>query len=157
VDALYRPKNLDSTESKFIDSVIRKLAVQFEDLNSKVDSFKSTLSQFAETITDHVNMTLERADIVTKYYKDEVAVQPHNQLPGIVAVPEPYDVAEVKADNQKVEEINSLIEKLEDQRNITTRMLKGDYEGLVSSYGKAMVLVQGLVESLISLEGDLDF
>jgi len=154
---VYKPSNLDSKESKFIDVMMQKLMVQFGDMDAKVNSFKSTLGQFAETIADHVNMSLERADIVTKYYKDEETIQPHNQLPGIVAVPQPYDIAEVRADNEKVKEINTLIKKLEDQRNITTRMLKGDYEGFVSSYNKTMTLVQGLVESLISLEGDLEF
>jgi hypothetical protein len=154
---VYEPKNLESKESKFINVVLQKLAVQFGDMESKIDSFKSTLTQFVETIADHVNMSLERADIITKYYKDEETVQPHNQLPGIVSVPQQYNIAEVRGDNEKIKEINALIEKLEDQRNITTKMIKGDYEAFVSSYTKAMALVQDLVESLISLEGDLEF
>jgi len=152
---IYKAANLNSREVDFVQKLVARLADQLAELDAKIDSLKKSTKAFNETLIDHVNMVLEKADILTKYYYDD-QYQPHNPLPGIVAVPSPYNISEVKADNQKVEEINELLNKLEDQKNIMQKMMQDDFESTNDAYVRAMTLSQALAEGLVSVSAEFD-
>jgi hypothetical protein len=151
----YQSTNLDDTQLEFVKGLEGKLNNAVNNFATKVQALQGSIGGLSEIVQDYVNCSLERADIIKKYYYDD-QYQNHLPLPGMVTAPRSYDISQVKADNERVEQVQDLMEKAEDQKNISTNLLQSDFEDVVTSYKNLIGIMQGLGEAIAEINSSVE-
>jgi hypothetical protein len=155
LDQFFQAEHLTSDQKGFVAKLTKRLTSAIGEFSGTVTKLQGSISGFNETMTDYVNCAMEQYDIIQKYYYDDGQSGNYAPLPGIVSVPSSYDVNEVKSDNQRLEEIQGMLEQSEDQKNITQQLLQKDYEAVIESYKVLVSVLQGLGEAIATMDAQI--
>ena len=118
----YAVQNIDEKNQKVIDALRTGLKDNIEKCLKEIDSLKSAVSLYRDSITDYVDLSIEKSDIVAKYSKANNG-STYN-LPGVFASSAgAYDLDAMRADNQRIEQVKSLYDVAEGQKDTYFKMI----------------------------------
>lgn len=118
----YAVQNIDEKNQKVIESLRTGLKSSIEKCLKEIDSLKSSISLYQEAIADYVDLSIEKSDIVAKYSKASNGGT--YNLPGVFASSVgSYDINAMRADNQRIEQVKSLYEVAEGQKDAYFKMI----------------------------------
>ena len=118
----FNPTHLGEKNVQVINTLRKGLKSNIEKCLKEIDSLKSSVSLYRDSIEDFVNLSIEKSDTVSKYSKS-TSGGAYN-LPGVFALSMgSYDIEAMKADNQRLEQINGLQETAENQKNAYFKMM----------------------------------
>lgn len=90
---------------------------------ANIESLRQALTFYKDSLKDFCDLSVEKAQILAKYSKDTTG-QSYN-LPGVFTSSYGgYDVQQMKADNERLQEVLSLVEKAENQKNMYLKMVQ---------------------------------
>ena len=121
---IYQSKNLSQKDSALL-AQISKSAIS--SLNSTIGTLQhllQNLTTYKECLVDRINLQAESADLATKYARD-IPQQSHS-LPGVISLPQAYNLDDIKADNSRMEQIKTLKDKAIKQKEIYLRLSEED-------------------------------
>lgn len=118
----YAVQNIDEKNQKVIEALRTGLKGNIEKCLKEIDSLKSAVSLYRDSITDFVDLSIEKSDIVAKYSKANNAGT--YNLPGVFASSMgAYDLNAMRADNQRIEQVKSMYEVAEGQKDTYFKMI----------------------------------
>ena len=117
--------NLNNISKKNVDVVNSLKNSLIENTNKcikEIDILKTSMSYYKDSMSDFVNLSLERSDTIAKYSKDN-NYSSYN-LPGVFANSlGSYDLDSLKKDSQRIIEINKLYDEAENQKESYFKMI----------------------------------
>lgn len=118
----YAVQNIDEKNQKVIEALRTGLKNNIEKCLKEIDSLKSAVSLYRDSITDYVDLSIEKSDIVAKYSKANNSGT--YNLPGVFASSAgSYDLDAMRADNQRIEQVKSLYDVAEGQKDTYFKMI----------------------------------
>ena len=118
----FNPTHLEAKNVQVVNSLKQGLKSSIEKSLKEIDSLKSSLSLYKESVDDFINLSIEKSDTVSKYSKQTTGGT--YNLPGVLAASMGgYDIDAMRADNQRLEQINSLQETAENQKDAYFKMI----------------------------------
>lgn len=118
----YAVQNIDEKNQKVIEALRTGLKDNIEKCLKEIDSLKSAVSLYRDSITDYVDLSIEKSDIVAKYSKANNGGT--YNLPGVFASSAgAYDIDAMRADNQRIEQVKSLYDVAEGQKDTYFKMI----------------------------------
>lgn len=118
----YAVQNIDEKNQKVIEALRTGLKSNIEKCLKEIDSLKSAVSLYRDSITDFVDLSIEKSDIVAKYSKANNGGT--YNLPGVFASSMgAYDLNAMRADNQRIEQVKSMYEVAEGQKDTYFKMI----------------------------------
>ena len=114
-----------------IDQKSKQVIVSLEKSNetnivqalANIKSLEQSLTLYKEVLKDFCDLSVEKAQLLAKYSKDTTG-QSYN-LPGVFASSYGgYNIDQMKQDNQRIQEILSLLEQTENQKNMYFKMVQ---------------------------------
>ena len=121
---MYKFKYLDKAKSTPISSLNQKGENALNVLSLEVASLGDTVKQFQQVFSDYYNASLQYNDLLAKYHTDEGNKKAGGyRLPGIINPLPSYDVATLKEDSKKIDELKNIVQELDSQRNIYFNMM----------------------------------
>lgn len=118
----YVVQNIDEKNSKVIEALRTGLKNNIEKCLKEIDSLKSSVSLYRDSVVDYVDLAVEKSDIVAKYSKANNAGT--YNLPGVFASSaSSYDLDAMRADNQRIEQVKSQYDIAEGQKDTYFKMI----------------------------------
>lgn len=122
VEENYEAKNIDAKSSQVINALETALNSNIDKCLKEIDSLKSSVALYKESVGDYVDLSVENSDIVAKYSKANNGGT--YNLPGVFASSSgSYDLDAMKADNQRIEQVKSLYNTAKNQRDTYFKMI----------------------------------
>jgi hypothetical protein len=120
----YTPINMDQKDASILASISKSSVSAIEGAIGTLTHLVQNLKVYKECVIDSINLQAESTDISTKYARD-IPSQSHT-LPGIVSFPEPYNLNEIKSDNERMMQIKDGRDKAIKQKDIYLRIAQED-------------------------------
>lgn len=118
----YAVQNIDQKNQQVIEALRTGLKSSIEKCLKEIDSLKSSVSLYRDAVSDYVDLSIEKSDIVAKYSKANNGGT--YNLPGVFASSVgSYDINAMRADNQRIEQVKSLYEVAESQKDTYFKMI----------------------------------
>lgn len=118
----YAVQNIDQKNQQVIEALRTGLKSSIEKCLKEIDSLKSSVSLYRDAVSDYVDLSIEKSDIVAKYSKANNGGT--YNLPGVFASSVgSYDINAMRADNQRIEQVKSLYEVAENQKDTYFKMI----------------------------------
>lgn len=118
----YAVQNIDQKNQQVIEALRTGLKSSIEKCLKEIDSLKSSVSLYRDAVSDYVDLSIEKSDIVAKYSKANNGGT--YNLPGVFASSVgSYDINAMRADNQRIEQVKSLYEVAEGQKDTYFKMI----------------------------------
>lgn len=118
----FKPGHLDTKNIQVIEALKKALSENIDKCIKEIDSLKSSVSLYKESANDFVDISVEKCDTVAKYSKANNGGS--YNLPGVFASSMGgYDLDAMRADNQRITELNDLYETAENQKNTYFKMI----------------------------------
>lgn len=118
----FQPTHLDQKNIQVINALKDGLKNNIDKCIKELDSLKSSISLYKESANDFVDLAVEKSDTVAKYSKANNGGS--YNLPGVFASSMgEYDLEAMRADNQRMIELNDLYETAENQRDTYFKMI----------------------------------
>jgi hypothetical protein len=128
----YQPKNLDERDTQVLASISKSSISAIESSIGALTHLIANLKTYKQCLIDSINLQAESADIVTKYATN-VPSQSHT-LPGIISTPHTYDLASIKSDNERMEQVKMHKDKAIAQKRIYLRLSEEDVKVFLQSW-----------------------
>ena len=129
---LYQSKNLSQKDANLLAQISKSSISSLESTIGSLQHLLSNLSVYKECLIDGINLQAESADLITKYSR-EIPQQSHT-LPGIVTLPQSYDLESIKVDNDRMEQVKALKDKAIKQKEIYLRLSEEDVRIFLGSW-----------------------
>lgn len=118
----YAVQNIDEKNQKVIEALRTGLKNSIEKCLKEIDSLKTAITFYRDSITDYVDLSIEKSDIVAKYSKANNGGT--YNLPGVFASSVgAYDLDAMRADNKRIEQVKSLHSVAEGQKDTYFKMI----------------------------------
>jgi predicted Zn-dependent protease len=126
---MYSTKNLPKKSQSVID-MLRQQALQNADAAlQELQYLLSAISTYKEALSESLDISLEKADIVYKY-KTKPTMGAYN-LPAVMATTAAtYDINSIKKDNSRMEELNDNEDETSSQKELYFKMIIGNFNDL---------------------------
>jgi len=134
LEETYKTKYMPTKDANIMSSLSQSSIVALEQAMGTVTHLLSNLKVFKECFIENINLQAEKTDITTRYAK-EPPRQSHT-LPGVVSMPEPYDLQAIRTDNERIMEISDRIEKTQAQKDIYLKLSKEDVRLFLSAWNR---------------------
>jgi hypothetical protein len=151
---MYTTKNIPK-KSQNVINMLRQQALQNADAAlQELQYLTSAISTYKEALSESLDISLEKADIVYKY-KTQPTLGSYN-LPAVMAsTVASYDMNEIKKDNIRVEELGNEEEEVASQRELYYKMIIGNFNDLtkrVKRIATNNVSINAFLEQLVKAE-----
>lgn len=114
---------IDQKSKQVIDSLEKSNETNIVQALANIKSLEQSLTLYKEALKDFCDLSVEKAQLLAKYSKDTTG-QSYN-LPGVFASSYGgYNIDQMKQDNQRIQEILSLLEQTENQKNMYFKMVQ---------------------------------
>lgn len=142
----YEIKNLNSTSKQIAVDLRAKLLAAIEGSLSEIEYLKSSLQNYKGVLNDFADMSIENADIISKYRYNPTSSS--FNLPGVFAsTVGSYDLESMSADNNRLSELKDDLDEIDTQQQTYYKMMIGNandtmdkirqikkYHGLLSQF-----------------------
>lgn len=114
---------IDQKSKQVIGSLEKSNETNIVQALANIKSLEQSLTLYKEVLKDFCDLSVEKAQLLAKYSKDTTG-QSYN-LPGVFASSYGgYNIDQMKQDNQRIQEILSLLEQTENQKNMYFKMVQ---------------------------------
>jgi len=153
LEEFYAPKNLTPKDASILATISKSSITAIESTIGTLSHLIQNLKIYKECIVDSINLQAESADITTKYSK-EIPQQSHI-LPGIISVPQAYNLNDIKTDNERMLQIKTSKDKSMKQKDIYLRISQEDVRLFLSSWKRLNLANASFDEFVESLNMEL--
>jgi Ni,Fe-hydrogenase I large subunit len=129
---LYQTKNISQKDAGILASISKNTVTSIESTIGALTHLIQNLKIYKETVVDSINLQAESLDISTKYGND-VPKQSHS-LPGIVTLPQSYDLNDIRSDNDRMMQVSEEKKKAMSQKEVYMKMCSEDVRIFLQSW-----------------------
>jgi Ni,Fe-hydrogenase I large subunit len=151
---MYNPKNLADNDAKMLASISKSSINAIETSIGALNHLVENLNVYKQCMIDSINLQAESADIATKYAVS--APSASYTLPGIVTVPQSYDLQSIKSDNERMEQVKSNKEKAVSQKRIYFRLAEEDVRVFLQAWKRLAYSDASFEEFIEALNGSIN-
>jgi hypothetical protein len=103
---------------------------------------------------DSINIQAEQADMSSKYAKD-IPQQSHI-LPGVVSMPNTYDIEDIRGDNERMFQIKDQIDKVRKQKEVYMRLSEEDVRLFLTAWKRLINTNLSFDEFIVALNAGIN-
>ena len=119
----YITRNIDAKNKAVLDSLKKSTENNTTQALANIKSLEQALTLYKDALADYCDLSVEKADLEAKYSKDTSGGS--YNLPGVFASSEgAYDLPSMKADNARIQELLSLLNQAENQKDMYFKMVQ---------------------------------
>lgn len=131
---LYKVKNISQNDAVMLGQLINN---NIESVSKAISSLKSLLKNlniYKDCLIDSINLESENLDIAIKYSSNEKNYYSSGSLPGVISTPKEYDIAAIKADSDRMNNINTNKDKVSSQKELYLSICKENVKFFIESW-----------------------
>jgi Ni,Fe-hydrogenase I large subunit len=124
-------------DAQILASIAKSSLVSIDSSIAALTHLLQNLRIYKECIVDSINLQAEVADISNKY-SNEVPSQYHG-LPGVVTVPQTYDLNAIRTDNARMMELKDDNDRANEQKDMYLRVAREDLRLFLTAWRRVNV------------------
>ena len=129
----YKAKNLNGRDSQLLAELSTSNVESISKTIAALEALKKNLNIYKECLVDSINLEAESADLASKYSKDN-SFQNNYNLPGTVSLPQSYNIDSIKADSQRMIDIQKDRTKIAAQSETYLNICKAQMKVFVENW-----------------------
>ena len=149
LEEYYNPRNLNQKDAGILAAISKSSVSAIESAIGSLTHLISNLRIYKECMIDSINLQAESADIATKYTGD--VPQQVNILPGVLSMPQTYDLTQIRTDNERMMAIKDQKDKAISQKDIYLRVAKEDVRLFIAAWKRLNISNASFDEFIDSL------
>ena len=115
--------SIDQKSKQVIGSLEKSNETNITQALANIKALEQSLTLYKNALKDFCDLSVEKGQLLAKYSKDTTG-QSYN-LPGVFASSYGgYDIQQMKQDNERIQEILSLLEQAENQKDMYFKMIQ---------------------------------
>lgn len=134
VQEFYQAKNLTPRDSGLLSQLMTDNISSISKTIAAIQDLEKNLAIYKECLVDSINLESESADLASKYATNEMEYNHFGTLPGVVSAPKSYNIDAVKADSDRMTQIQSQREKVSNQKETYLRICKEDVKVFIEAW-----------------------
>lgn len=151
-EGFYQAKNLSGKDAKLLATISSESIASITKTLAAVQDLAKNLQIYKDCLIDSINLEAESADIASKYADtSRMNGQQPYILPGVVTTPKKYDINAIKADSDRMMEIQQDRQKAAGQKETYLRLCKEDVRVFLAGWKRTnydAVLMNEFIDDL---------
>jgi Ni,Fe-hydrogenase I large subunit len=151
---IYQPKNLGNNDAQMLANISKASITAIEQSVGSLTHLIDNLKIYKQCLIDSINLQAESADIATKYAVN--APSQSHTLPGVISLPQSYDLQSIRSDNERMEQVKASKDKILGQKKIYLRLAEEDVRVFLQAWKRLQYSDQSFEEFVEILNGTIN-